>query len=89
MTTKQNVKPNKTICIDHDITDIVEKITELGGKLSPVVCNLLRFYRDNDYRIPVKQVAAPAVLVDDAGMDDEDMQQPGESDADYRERMGF
>lgn len=57
MTTKKpNVKPNKTICIDHDITEIVEKITELGGKLSPVVCNLLRFYRDNDYRIPVKEI---------------------------------
>ena len=53
---KAQVKPNKTICIDHDITEIVDKINDQGGKLSPVVCNLLRFYRDNDYRIPVAEV---------------------------------
>ena len=56
-------KPNKTICIDHDITEIVEQINAQGGKLSPVVCNLLRFYRDNDYRIPAMVAgAAPAAF---------------------------
>lgn len=53
---RTQVKPNKTICIDHDISEIVDNINDQGGKLSPVVCNLLRFYRDNDYRIPATKV---------------------------------
>lgn len=44
-----------TISVDQDVMEIIGNIKKQGDNPSRVVCNLLRFYRDNDYRIPPKQ----------------------------------